>query len=300
MQVKFILAFIAVWIIGAEHCANDQQETAQLDDDTAQISAAIQSYVTTFNARDAEKLVSHWSPDGVYTSRTTGEAVLEREAVAQEFEAMFADEKLPKLAVATESIEFISPNVALERGMATVTRAKDEVALSRYQVVYVKRDGSWLIDRVTEDEMAVESAHHENLKELAWLIGEWSDQADGFRVEIACQWTKNKNFISRSYVVANEEEVQSSGLQIISWDAKENEIRSWLFDSDGGVVAGNWTKRDDRWIVRSVATLADGGRGSFTSQFRPLEDGTYAWQKTNRVVDGRLLPNVGEIVMQRK
>ena len=34
-----------------------------------------------FNSRDVDKLVSLWSPNGVYTSRTTGEATVGREAM---------------------------------------------------------------------------------------------------------------------------------------------------------------------------------------------------------------------------
>lgn len=278
--------------------ADEAEETTAVQ--KVAVQKVIAAYVAAFNTRDVEKLVHHWSPDGVYTSRTTGEVVLGREAVAEEFAVMFADESLPKLAVATESIEFISPNVALERGIATVTHAENEVAESRYRVVYVKREGSWLIDRVTEDEVAVDSSHYENLKELEWLVGDWFDEGEGFTIEIACKWTKNRNFLSRTYVVSNEEEVESSGLQIISWDPKEKKIRSWLFGSDGGVVTGEWTKRNDHWVVQSIATLADGGSGSFASIFRPLEDDAYAWQKINRVVEGRLLPNIDEIVMQRK
>lgn len=167
-------------------------------------------------------------------------------------------------------------------------------------MVYVKRDGAWLIDRVTEDEISSDSPHHEHLKKLEWLVGEWFVAGDGFAVEINAQWTKNQTFISRKYTVSNEVDVESSGLQMIGWDPKENQIRSWLFDSDGGVVTGEWTQRDDQWIVQSVATLADGGSGSFTSLWRPLADGTCAWQKVNQVIDGRLLPNLDEIVLQRK
>ena len=127
MRDKIFLVLIACWLCGTDHLASGQDDTAQTDGDTARLHAVIQSYVDAFNAREVEKLVSHWSPDGVYTSRMTGEAVLGREAVAQEFQEMFQGEQTPKLAVATESIEFISPNVALERGTALVTRAEDDV-----------------------------------------------------------------------------------------------------------------------------------------------------------------------------
>ena len=52
--------------------------------------------------------------------------------------------------------------------------------------------------------------------------------------------------------------------------------------------------------VRDNLDLPDGASGSFTSIFRPTDDGNYTWQKINRVLDGRLLPNINEIVVQRK
>ena len=300
MQQKLRTAFVVLCLSATGFVASGQDTATESNDGTAAIKGAIQSYVMAFNARDAQKLASHWSPEGVYISRTSGEQVVGRDAIAVEFAAMFAGESVPKLSVATESIEFISPNVALERGTATLTNAEGDVAQSNYRVVQVKRDGTWLIDRVTEDNIITEPSHYEQLKDLEWLIGEWVDDIDEVTIEIASRWTEKQNFISRTYTVSNGEEVNSSGLQIIGWDAKQKQIRSWLFDSNGGFVTGTWTKRDDRWLVPSVATLTDGTSGSFTSVFRPLEDGDYAWQKINRVMDGKLLPNIDEGVVHRK
>ena len=275
-------------------------DSAPTNDAEAQVRSAIQSYVAAFNARDVEKLVAHWSPQGVYTSRTTGEQLVGNEAMTEEFAAILTAEGAPTLAVVTESIEFVSPNVALERGSATVSYADDEVAVTNYSVVYVNHDGEWLIDRVTEDEVVAEPSHYQQLQALEWIIGDWVDQGADFQVEIACDWTKNQNFISRRFTVRRDDEVVSTGLQVIGYDAKLEQIRSWLFDSNGGTVAGVWTQRDDQWIVQSVATLADGSSGSFTSIFRPMEDGAYAWQKINRVLAGKLLPNIDEVILQRQ
>ena len=135
---------------------------------------------------------------------------------------------------------------------------------------------------------------------MEWLVGEWVDAGEGFTIDVTCKWTENQNYLSRTYTVSSEDGAASSGLQIIGWDAKQKLIRSWLFDSDGGFIKGTWAKRDDRWVVQAVATLPDGGSGSFTSIFRPTEDGSYTWEKINRVLDGQLLPNVDEIVVRRK
>jgi len=299
---SFILLLIcANGITATGQAVDSSQKTATRADESAKIEAAIQSYVAAFNAKDVAKLTAHWSPEGVYTSRTTGEQAVGRAAMSESFKKIFENESVPKLAVATDSIELISPSVALERGTATVTHSEGNVVETDYSVVYVKRDGAWLIDRVTEAEMVIEESHYDELKVLEWLVGDWAQEGDGFRIEFSCQWTTKQNFISRKFKVYGEpDEVESSGLQIIGWDAKSKTIRSWLFDSDGGVVTGTWNKRDDGWSVQSVGTLADGGSGSFTSIFRPLDDGSFSWEKINRVVDGELLPNIDEIVVQRK
>lgn len=288
-----LLAATTQWALG-------QSTSAEQPSDEAAIRAAIVAYVEAFNERDVERLVSLWSPEGVYISRSTGEAIVGREAMAEEFAAILTSENPPKLAVTTESIEFISPNVALERGVARVSYSPDDVVETRYRVVLLEEDGKWLIDRVSEDQMAGPNERHEKLKQLEWLLGDWVDEGDGFKVETSCKWTKNQNFMSRTYIVTVGDEIKSSGLQIIGWDAGKDQIVSWLFDSDGSVVTGTWLNSGDHWDVNSVASLADGSSGSYTSIFRPLNDGTCAWQKVNRVLDGELLPNLDEIVLTRK
>ncbi len=146
------------------------------------------------------------------------------------------------------------------------------------------------------------NTHYEHLQALEPLIGEWSHEGEGFSVEIACQWTKNQNYISRTYKIRDREQdqVESSGLQIIGWDPAAKQIRSWLFDSDGGFVQGTWNERDGEWVVSCVATLADGERGSYTTILRPLDDGNLSWKKINQVVDRELLPNFDEIIFVRE
>lgn len=279
-----------------------QNAGAEAVDDRAQIEAVVKSYVDAFKARDAEQLASYWTAEGVYTSRTSGEEVVGRDSIKESFSDTFAEDAVPTLNLTTDSIECISPNVALERGVATVTTPEGEVSKSRYSTVYVKRDDRWLIDRVTEEDLPVKASTYEHLKVLEPLIGEWSHLGDDFSVEVACRWAKNQNYISRTYKIVNtdNEEVESSGLQIIGWDAKAKQIHSWLFDSDGGFVSGTWNERDGKWVVSSVATLADGGSGSFTTILQPVDEDKLTWQKINQIVDGQLLPNVDEIIFVRK
>jgi uncharacterized protein (TIGR02246 family) len=300
MNCNVLKAFVFVGLMATGHWAIGQDAAIETADASAEIEAASQAYVVAYNARDVEKLVSLWAPEGVYISRTSGDQIVGREAMTKEFTAVFAGDQIPTLAATTESIEFISPNVALERGTALVTHAEDEVVETDYRVVYVKQGGAWLIDRVTEDEITVPSSHYEHLKDLDWLVGQWVDAGEGITIQIECKWTENQNYLSRIYSVSTDQGAASSGLQVIGWDPNQKLIRSWLFDSDGGFISGTWTQRDDRWVVQSVATLADGGTGSYTSIFRPTDEANYTWQKINRVIDGKILPNIDEIVVLRQ
>lgn len=303
MRIEFLRCLAALLIFSTTGLVLGQaSEEGEATNDVTRIEAAVESYVAAFNERDVQKLASHWSPEGVYTSRTTGEQVIGREAIQAELAVMLSSDEVPTLAVATESIEFISPNVALERGIATVTDEDKQVSETKYSVVYVKHNGKWLIDHVNEVELSLSASQYEHLQGLEPIVGEWLHDGEAYTVEVACRWTKNQNYLSRTFKLINKEsgEVESTGLQMIGWDPKAKEIHSWLFDSDGGFVSGTWSERDGTWVVASVATLPDGGSGSFTTILRPFEDGSLGWQKINQVVDGQLLPNIDEIVFVRQ
>ena len=300
-MLKTLHPALVFWTIGIFALNANAQPTSPQDTDgaTAKIQAAIAAYVVAFNNRDVEKLVALWSPDGVYTQRDTGEQVNGRESIAIELKKIMAEAENTQLSVTTQSIDVISPNVALERGSSVVTKGEDSFE-SEYTVVFVKRDDEWLIDRVTENEISSTISNRERLQPLEWMVGEWTDVVEDSTIEFSCQWTSNQNYLSRTYKVSDAGGVTSSGLQIIGWDPIKKQIRSWLFDSDGSYVSGLWTESEGRWVVQSLATLVDGSEGSFTSIFRPLEDGNYGWQKTNRVLNGELLPSIDEVIIQRK
>ncbi len=301
MYSRHVFSFVlAITVSAIPAIAQDTDKKEAPQDERAAIEQRAQSYAAAYNAKDLKGLLAHWSPEGVYIDRASGESIAGREALEKTFQAELESAKESRMEIAVEAIEFVSPSVALEQGTATITTADSEPLLIRYSAVQVKRDGQWLIDRISEREVVVPPSHYEKLKPLEWMIGQWVDAGEGFTIDITCQWTTNQNFISRRYTVSNEDDVEMSGLQIIGWDAKKKEIRSWLFDSDGGMVKGTWRSRDGDWVVQAVATLADGATGSFTSIFRPTDDGNYTWRKINRVLDGRLLPNIDEVLVLRK
>jgi len=264
------------------------------------IRAAVESYVAAFNQGDAKALAALWSPEAVYTNPLSGEQVVGREAIEKQFAAIFADAQGTKLEAQSTAIQFVSPNVAVEEGTAKILRPDQEPEESAYTAVYVKRDGQWLLDRVTEEEVVVAPSHYEQLKELEWMIGTWIDEDEQSRIETTCQWTKNQNFMTRFFTVSVRDQIDMAGLQIVGWDPAAKRIRSWVFDSDGGFGEGLWSKKDNRWFVQSTGTLPDGSKTSFVNIITYVDDNTCTWQSVNREAGGEILPNIDEVVVVRQ
>jgi uncharacterized protein (TIGR02246 family) len=268
--------------------------------DEAAIRKSVETYVAAFNKGEAKALAAMWSPEAVYTNPLSGEQVVGRDEIEKQFASIFADAKGAKLEAKTDSIKFISPNVAVEQGAAKVIRPDQEPENSEYTAVYVKRDGQWLLDRVTEEDVPVVKSNYDHLKELEWMIGKWEDQDEQNCIETTCQWTKNRNFITRSFTLSIRDRIEMAGMQIVGWDPAAKQIRSWVFDSDGGFGEGIWKKKDKRWYVQSTGTLPDGHKSSSVNIITYVDDNTFTWQSVNREAGGELLPNVDEVVVVRQ
>jgi len=263
------------------------------------IRKAVESYTAAFNARDAELLASHWSPEAVYTNPVTGNQVEGREAIAKEFEMILAEVKDTSLAVDVDEIRFISPGVAVESGVARLLSPESEPRATNYTAIHVKREGKWLLDRVTEEDVPVILSNYEKLKGLEWMIGTWVDGDDQARIETTCQWTRNKNFITRSFTVSIGDRIDMTGMQIIGWDPEAKQISSWVFDSDGGIAKGRWTQSGDRWSIHTTGTTPEGRKVSSVNIITRVDDDRFKWQSVSRTADGELLPNIDEVVVVR-
>ena len=202
--------------------------------------------------------------------------------------------------VVWNSIQFISPGVAVEHGTAKLTVADQTLENSEYTAVYVKRDRQWLLDRMTEEEIVAPPSHYEQLKGLEWMVGRWVDQDDKASVVTECKWARNNNFLVRTFEVQVRDRIDMSGMQIIGWDPVAKQIRSWVFDSDGGTGQGTWTKKENRWYVQQSGVLHDGRKSSAVNVFTYLDENTFTLQSINRTVDGELLPNVDEVKITKE
>jgi uncharacterized protein (TIGR02246 family) len=117
-------------VIGAEDNPQATEEAA--------IRKAVESYVVAFNQGNAQALAAMWSPEAVYTNPLSGVQVTGREAIEEQFAGVFVEAKGVKLEASTESIQFISPGVAVENGTATLLGAEMEPERSTYTAIITK------------------------------------------------------------------------------------------------------------------------------------------------------------------
>src|SRR5437868_11000652 len=113
---RILLGLVVFASLGTTHLVG--QQPADQSADEAAIRKAAASYAEAFNKHDAKALADQWSPDAVYLNRTTGEEAVGREAITEQFTALFKDQPQVKLELNVASVQFVSPNVAIERGTA--------------------------------------------------------------------------------------------------------------------------------------------------------------------------------------
>ena len=266
------------------------QEDNPVSKDEAAIRGAAETYQKAYNDRDAAKLAKHFTKDA---ELATGQEILRgREAIEKDYSSLFESGEVPKLALEQVQIDVISPAVAIETGVAILTRDAETQSVP-YRAVHVKTDSGWLLDRV-QDEPAVEAppSNYDKLKVIEWLVGSWVLETENSSTTLSCRWTPNRNFLVQSYSVVGDAGVQLEGTQVIGWDPSRNRLRSWLFDSDGGFGSGAWTGEGDNWTVKTLQVVPSGEEASSTNMYRKVDDDTIEFSSIGRQVGGKLLKNI--------
>ena len=142
--------------------------------------------------------------------------------------------------------------------------------------------------------------NHEKLKPLEWMIGDWVDEDQSGRLETTCYWSADGNFIVRSFVVSVGGLTTFGGKQIIGWDPASNQIRSWVFDTNGGFGEATWSKQEKSWYVNSAIVLNTGEKASSINILTPVDENSFTWQATGREVGGVPLPETPKVTVVRK
>ncbi len=276
---------------------------AQEGDGNSQDKAAIaknaEAFVEAFDKGDAKSLAALWTPEGDYTDQT-GHVMKGQAAIGKTFGEFFAENKGLKLGIESESLRFVTPDVAIEDGVSTVF-SPDGTPPSRvrYSIVHVKNEGKWHLSSV-RDAPYVAPSNYEHLQGLEFTIGSWSgESSDGKGEQLDVSWAENQNFVHAVFSTSAGNVSVSSAHHIIGWDPLQKTIRSWMFDRTGGFGEAGWTRDGKKWTLKTTSVLQDGKKASATYVLTQVDDNTIRLQAKDQTWDGEKVPDSKEVNLKR-
>ena len=202
-----------------------------------------------------------------------------------------------KLAITTEEVKQLTPDVKVTRGFATVTSANGAAGTTRYTAVRVRKGDHWEISQLNEREAPPPNAYSK-LEVLEWLTGTWQDKSGDQTVQSKINWAGDRNFLVRTINVKGDQSA-TDGWEIIGWDPLRQKIRSWIFDSNGGFGESTWINDGENWLIRASNVLPDGSRSTAENVLTKVDDNKFTWESQNRTLNGEPQPSLGKIEVQR-
>ena len=264
--------------------------------DTTPVRAQLVNFANMLAAGDAAGLAAMWTADGEYIDED-GVSLKGRSAIQDRFNSVFKDDGKPQVKLVAEDIKFVAPTVALVEGKVEHTGDSATLTESRYSAVMVRNESGWQFTRVAERSVGV-TASYDYLRQMEWLIGEWTAQNNGVSVHMRAEWLPNKNFILCRY-----ETKKPSGnivdIQVIGWDPIQEKPRSWSFDNSGGYGQGFWVKAGSQWICDSQGVENDGSITRSRNIMNITSPTAFSWSSVHRSVNGMSVGDAPALEVQR-
>lgn len=261
--------------------------------DREAIHAVMKSFVKAFESGDAAAVAGHWTAEGEYVGED-GSATRGREALEKAYGAFFAKHPKVEVEAAPGPIRFVSRDAAIDEGTVKIRKdATGGAVAARYNILFVREDGRWRIAHLSET-----TVEGDGLDDLAWLVGEWKSSGEETEVTTSYAWNERKTFLKVRFTI-KEKDRTLGGDQFLGVDPATGAIRSWTFESEGGIGEATWSRDGDRWVVESVGTLADGGLLVATNILTKVDDDTFTWQSIDRTLDDEPLPDLAPVKVTR-
>src|SRR5262249_19458718 len=209
-------------------------------------------------------LAAFFTMDADHTDQT-GRTLKGRDAIERAFTSLFSENKGLKLSVESESLRFVTPDVAIEDGTTALIPADGgPPSRTRYTIVHVKKDGQWFLSRVRNAPFTPPS-NAEHLSGLEWAIGDWAGETgSGERERLSFAWGENQSFVIGAFSTTARNVSVGSAKQWIGWDPLAKRVRSWIFDTTGAFGEGSWTADGKKWVITTTMVLPDGKKAAAT------------------------------------
>ena len=264
---------------------------------TQAMSDLAKNYVAAYNKGDAKAVASFFAEDAEYIDED-GQLTKGRDEIEKLLATAFQDNPGAKLDIAVDEVRQITPDVVISGGVATVTPENGAAEATRYELIRVKKGDQWQISHLTETSAPAPDAYSQ-LQALEWLVGTWQDKTGDQTIETKINWAASKNFLTRTFKVQGAGQDETDGWEIIGWDPDRQQIRSWIFDSNGGFGESTWSNDGEHWLIKASNTLPDGGHSTAENVLTRVDDNTFTWESQNRTLNGELEPSIEKVEVQR-
>ena len=252
-------------------------------------------YNKAFAAADAKAIADFWTLDATFID-INGKEHKGRSSIEAYFTNIFKLFGPQPLELAVESISFPADNVAVEQGSCRLAQGYSSGNMSRYTAIHVKNNDKWLMVSVTETNYA--SSSSDSLKDLDWLIGNWTAIGkNNTTVHFITNWAANGKFIRCIYLTGDN--LTPDEMEVIGWNPRIGRVVSWLFDATGGFGYGKWLRDGQSWIKNANSVEADGTVSSGIYIIKKIDDNHFTWRSTGRNLDGQTLIDTPEIPVTR-
>jgi uncharacterized protein (TIGR02246 family) len=262
---------------------------------------ALAAYVAAYNSRDAAKVAAAFAPEAALVD-TAGDATRGVEAIGSEFAAAFEQPTTYTLENTVDQLRFITPDVAQVEGTSRLVSPREATISTRFVILLARQANAWKIIEVRDyPGMADDVQPYERLKELEWMVGDWSDESENASIQSNVRWGEGKAYLVRTYTAQVADEKPSSGMMVIGWDPLTGQITSWVFNSDGGHGTGRWARSgDNQWVVKADGTTRDGSPNSVTQIITLVNKDAVKTSSIDRIIAGEIAPDIEDVIMVRK
>jgi uncharacterized protein (TIGR02246 family) len=283
----------------APAAAEDAGENSRFAKEEAAIRDSAKAFEEAYNKRDAEAVGALFLENAELVDEE-GNVYRGREEITRGFAEVFEQNPQARMRIEIEEVRVMGPNVAIEDGLTYVKPDADSAELaSAYTAIHVQRDGRWSIGSARDSAVDEPLTPHEQLEPLAWLVGDWIDESPDSVVETSCRWSDDENYLLQDFSIHVAGVRAMSGTQRIGWDPLRQQIRSWVFDSEGGFVEGFWTPTETGWVVASSGVTPDGETASGTRVLTQIDDESYTIDFTSRIIGNEPQPDISIVVVRK-
>ena len=297
--VTFCLAFLLTFVIQRVQAKEPAQPKASPAKASVDLQPSAGEFEKAFNARDAKGIAAQFTENAEVVD-ADGNLVRGQKQIGERFAALFKEFPEAQIRVQVTSLRQLTQSVALEEGISAVKLGVDEpISRNPYTVVLLKQKEKWLVASVRDFPEEANVSAHEQLQQLAWLVGEWVDESPEGRVETKCQWSDDGNYLLQDYVIKSRAGSELKGTQRIGWDPLKRTIRSWAFDQSGAFVEATWSPVEGSWMIRADGVIPSGHAASAIRIVTPLSKDSYQLESRNVVVVDQFLPGETVLVVRR-